>query len=59
MLYEVLKIDKKNLHARTVLARLYESCNRQKEAVVLYQEVCKCNPGNPYGEQGLERLKNI
>lgn len=57
VLREVIKIDKKDLHARTVLAKLYEDCNRQREAVALYQEVCKYNPGNPYGEQGLERLK--
>ena len=57
VLREVIKIDSKNLHARTVLAKLYESCNRQIEAVILYKEVCKYNPGNPFGERGLERLK--
>ena len=56
-LWEVIKIAPKNLHARTVLAELYEDCNRQIEAVKLYQEICKFNPGDPYGEKGLERLK--
>lgn len=57
ILREVIKIDSRNLHARTVLAKLFEDCNRQIEAVQLYQEVCKYNPGNLYGENGLERLK--
>ena len=57
VLREVIKIDPRNLHARTVLAKLFEDCNRQIEAVLLYQEVCKYNPGNLYGESGLKRLK--
>ncbi len=58
LLREVISIDARNLHARTVMARLYEDHGRQTEAVGLYQEVCKYDPGNPYGERGLERLRD-
>lgn len=57
VLREVIKIDPRDLHARTVLAKLFEDCNRQIEAVLLYQEVCKYNLRNLYGESGLKRLK--
>lgn len=57
-LRKAIKISPRNLHPRTVLAELYEKQNRYTEAVKLYQEICKYNPGDRYGERGLERLKN-
>lgn len=57
-LRKAIKISPRNLHPRTVLAELYEKQNRYTEAVTLYQEICKYNPGDRYGEQGLKRLKN-
>ncbi len=57
LLREVIKIDSRNLHARTVLAQLFERQDKLKEAQKLYQEVCRLNPGNFYGERGITRLK--
>ena len=56
-LREAIKIDPKNLHPRTVLARLYESIDRLPEAKQLYQELCNIDPGNRFGIDGLSRLK--
>lgn len=56
-LREAMQIDPKHIQSRTVLARWYERNNRQAEAVELYQEVCKYKPGDFYGMEGLERLK--
>ena len=54
---EVIKIDPKNLHSRSVLAQLYESLGRQPEAKRLYQEICNIDPGNRFGTEGFSRLK--
>ena len=56
ILREVIRIDSKNLHARTVLAKLFEDYNRDTEAIVLYQEVLKYDHGNPFAKRGLDRL---
>lgn len=57
VLREVIKIKPGDLYARILLAKLYENCNRQTEAVVLYQEICTYNPENLVGRRGLKRLK--
>lgn len=56
-LREAIKIDPKNLHPRSVLAKLYESMDRLSEAKQLYQELCTIDPGNHFGIDGLSRLK--
>ena len=56
-LLEAIKIDPKNLHPHTVLAKLYESMDRLPEARQLYQELCNIDPGNRFGRDGLSRLK--
>lgn len=56
-LREAIKIDPKDLHSRSVLAKLYESMNRLPEAKQLYQELCNIDPGNRFGIDGLSRLK--
>ena len=56
-LREAIQIDPKNLHPRTVLARLYEKLGRISEARELYHELCKIDPGNRFGLEGLARLK--
>ena len=56
-LREAIQIDPKNLHPRTVLARLYEKLGRISEARDLYHELCKIDPGNRFGLEGLARLK--
>ena len=56
-LREAMQIDPKHIQSRTVLARWYERNNQQAEAVELYQEVCKYKPGDFYGMEGLERLR--
>ena len=55
---EAIKIDPKNLHPRSVLAKLYESLNRLPEARQLYQELCNIDPGDRFGIEGLSRLKS-
>lgn len=57
VLRQVIKIDSRNLHARKVLARLYEDCDRPEDAILLYKEICKYDPDNPYGKSGLARLQ--
>ena len=56
-LREAIKIDPKDLHSRSVLAKLYESMDRLPEAKQLYQELCNIDPGNRFGIDGLSRLK--
>ncbi len=57
ILREVIKIDSKNLHARTVLARLFEDENRNTEAIKLYREVLKYDHEDSFAKRGLDRLK--
>ncbi len=57
ILLEVIKINSKDLHSRTVLARLYERMNRLSDAKRLYQELCDIDPNNRFGIEGLSRLK--
>ena len=56
-LREILTIDPRNLHARSVLAQLYEKLDRTPEARKLYRELCEIDPGNRFGREGLARLK--
>ncbi|MDE7047475.1 MAG: hypothetical protein K2P25_05785 [Lachnospiraceae bacterium] len=57
MLIEAIKVNAKHIQSRTVLAGIYEEQSRWTEAIKLYREVCKYNPGDSYGREGLERLK--
>ncbi len=57
VLIEAIKVNAKHIQSRTVLAGIYEEQSRWTEAIKLYREVCKYNPGDSYGREGLERLK--